>query len=84
MHADLALPASTTRRIYDRDGHWTVTRSDLESALFGSGYEGNCLELPSGHAFMLCKVERESGSGRSFNLTGWKAGRLVTIYVRVS
>lgn len=58
-----------------------MTRYQLIAALMG-GMDGARVTRPDGRTGTLSSIQREDGSGHSFNLMVYIGGRLEQVYIR--
>jgi hypothetical protein len=61
----------------------TMTKNQLTNALFSKTRAGSSIRIKNIDLVGILSVEREDGSGSSFNVTGYDlSGKKVTVHVR--
>ena len=61
----------------------TITKNQLANALFSTSLVGGSIRIRNIDLTGVLSVEREDGSGSSFNVTGYDLnGKKVTVHVR--
>ena len=61
----------------------TITKNQLANALFSTSLVGGSIRIKNIDLVGVLSIEREDGSGSSFNVTGYDLnGKKVTVHVR--